>query len=124
MTMMTSKYRALVEKLLDRTNSKLIEWRYDVHSDACRANIGSKVVELKMGRNEIEEPIAIVKIINSSGDIVDSFTDETISGAQPKGYDSYWALMQALFSSAKNQALGVGKDVDELLEELDDILPF
>lgn len=124
MTTIAQKYSSLVEKLLSRTNSKLIDWRYEIQSDSCRANIGDKIVELTMGRNEIEEPIAFVKIINSSGDTVDTFTDETISDISPSGYRSHWELMQALYSAAKNQATGVGKDVDELLEELDDMFPF
>ena len=126
MTNMTQKYGSLSDKLVSLTVSKLLEWEYDQSTDACRAKVGDKIIEVKMGRNDIEEPIVIVSVFNASGNLAERFTDETLSGIKTntRGYDSYWKLLEYLHETAKNQATGVGKDLDELLEQLDDIFPF
>ena len=126
MTNMTQKYGRLSDKLVNLTVSKLLEWEYDQPTDACRTKVGDKIIEVKMGRNDIEEPIAIVSVFNASGNLAERFTDETLSDLKTntRGYDSYWKLLEYLHETAKNQATGVGKDLDDLLEQLDEIFPF
>lgn len=120
------KYRTLVQRLYHLTAAKVIAWQFDQDTASCHTKIGDKVLTLSIERNDAEDPIAVISLINAEGALVETFNDEAFSGEPTgiTGIGGYWTLMNTLFDMAKSQALGVGKDLDEVLEQLDDMLPF
>ena len=83
-------------------------------------------VVLYSGEDAEGSPYVRVSVRDRMDDEVDSFTDSTISGANPSidGVSTYWVLLTNLRTMAHRQAKGADKALDEILSALDDDVPF
>lgn len=118
------KQRSLVLKIYDLSQYSALKWELDEFEDPFVV-VGSRTIFLESVSDEADVPVEIVKIIDSSGKILERFTDEDIAGeVPPRGGESYYTLMKTIRMLAVRQASGVDKHIDELLSDLDDIIPF
>ena len=120
------KYRTLAEKLYTSTLSGYVKWAYDAFAGELSATIAKKSVTLSEGSNHNGEPAIYVTISNPLTAAKDVFSDDDLLGSKPKvdEYTTYWHLMKALFDFGVRQATGADKDIDDILDDLDNDLPF
>ncbi|MFC4593063.1 hypothetical protein [Sphingobium tyrosinilyticum] len=119
------KYRTLVERLLKRTLNGDLSWDYDEFENKLSTNIAERMVYLEETKNDNGEPAIKLSIVNPTSQKAESFIDDMINGPTPnyRGFDSYWVLMKTLFDVGVRRATGADKDIDDILDTLDDV-PF
>ena len=122
----TDKYQKLVVLLHARSLERKLNWQFD-ETRGVWAQIGSRYVQLSGSRNENDEPVEIVTILNSDWHVIETFNDEIFDRLQAPGvgqYMNFYQLMAALRSFATRTATGADDAIDELLDELNDDPPF
>lgn len=119
------KYRTLVERLYEKTNSRSLQWSYNVDDDRVWTSIANRTLTIMKGENDDLEPLITVEITGLNNRR-ERFDDEALQGPSPnvRGFNSYYVLMDALRDGAIRQATGADEDVDAILNDLDDDLPF
>lgn len=121
MTTVTEKYRALVNRLYDKTVDKGINWTQESGGPGVVGQFGSFSIRLVSVRTSNNNPLEVVEVFNSEGSKVDRFNDETIGGEGTR-YPSlpyYYDLMKELRKTAQRQASGADSAIDDILKELD-----
>ena len=115
------KQRLLVERLYSRTVEKKLSW-VSAAGNMVVTSTSSASICVREGVNENAEPIIIIEIFNSEGELRDRFSDDDIKGAQPAGsFLSYYQMMRAIHATAGRQASGADKTLDDLLGDLEDL---
>lgn len=119
------KYQQIVDRLYNKTMNSSINWEIGFNNDL-ECILGEYTIKLKGFRDEEGEPFEVIEIFDSDGRVVDSFNDGVLADLAPKdvGISSYYNKMNALRSQAKRHALGADKALDQILENLDDDIPF
>jgi hypothetical protein len=120
------KYRKLVLLLFQKTNQNSILWSYNEFENRPATEVAGRVIYLDESINNSGEPIVTVVIENSDGNKIEAFDDEFIGNLKPdiSGYSSYYEVMVALRENAIRAATGADADLDAILDELDDHIPF
>ena len=120
------KYRTLVELLFKKTQSGSLLWDYDGFSEELMTSVAKRQIVVTQAVNTNREPLIRVEIRNPQKSKVEIFTDESLEGATPSigAFETYYVLMDALRNNAIRAATGADEDVDAILEELDDEIPF
>jgi hypothetical protein len=114
----------MVERLYKKTIARSLSWSLDSQDDSVDVVISGKIVSLRRSNNSNGEPIEIVTIYKD-GNPIESFSDEDLGFAPDDlPLPTYWQLMVALHDTASRQALGADDAIDEILDELDDDVPF
>ena len=128
MSIPKDKYRELAEKLYNSTLDKSLHWQQDPFSEDLFTSLGKYKICLYSNEDAEGSPYIRVVVKNQAGEEVDSFTDSTISGATPNVYSiqSYWVLLNNLYTMAHRKAKGADEALDEVLSALDfdDDVPF
>lgn len=123
-----AKQMKLVQKLADLTRVGSLEWKPSVKNDVFQLSfrdntirIGQNVLPGFEGARDIQ-----IQLINGEGELVESFTDVDLENdiENPRPPGNWYPLMSDLYESARRIALGAEKVLDELLSDLDDIIPF
>ena len=124
MSPVVSKFRALVEKLYQRTLDGKLEWNFDSSLPYLWTTIANREIEIEESHNFNGDPLMSI-LIKSDGEVIERFNDEMITGVEPKiaGFASYYKLMVELENAAKRRALGADKSLDDVLRELDEDTP-
>lgn len=114
-----SKYAELIDRLYIQTTSKKITWTQIHFSDSVCAKVGTYEISLEMNEGP-EGPIARCEIKSENGSVVDTFTDEDLSGQVPSvdDYSAYWPLMRDLRNLAVRRATGADDALDSILDVL------
>lgn len=116
------KYAKLVENLFTQTQLQKMEWVEDEFTSEVGTPVGNYTVLLRYGNNAQGSDLIIGRIVDQSGNHIDSFDDEDFAGMEPSisDYSSFWPLMKDLYSMAKRSAKGVDKALDEILKSFDE----
>ncbi|MDF2638124.1 MAG: hypothetical protein K0R64_1108 [Novosphingobium lindaniclasticum] len=120
------KYRLLAERLYTRTLSGDLAWEYDDLLEILSTKVAGRDIFLSSVTNDNGEPAIQVELSNPATNRRERFLDDDINGKWPKieGYESYWKLLRALYDYGVRLATGADKDVDDILSDLDDDIPF
>jgi hypothetical protein len=113
--MANEKYQKIVDRLIDRTAKRQIEWKEGVNSGVFQVSFPN--YSLILGQHDMVTGSFdyIISIIDADGNTIDTFSDIDLGG-------DYYPKMGELYQNARRQALGVDKALDEILDELD--VPF
>jgi hypothetical protein len=106
------KYKQLVDRLSQKTLNKELTWKESAQANAFQVSFTNYSVSFS---EQGAGPDYSIAIINSSGEVVDTFTDVDLD--EGKG-TAYFRKMGDLFQTARRQALGVDQAIDEILDDL------
>jgi hypothetical protein len=130
MTTTAEKYARLLDALHDKASSGKVEWSMEDFTEEVKATVGPFTIGLSYFNRE-DEPFIRVRVYNHDDEVVDTFTDEDLSGQVPRGsFESYWPLMNDLFRTGKRVATGADAILDQVIstltedEDVDDDVPF
>lgn len=112
--MFVEKHRTLVRNLIERTNSGKIRWEESTQEGVFQVSFPEytlviEIVETMNSGNDIS-----IGVYNGVGSLVDSLTDTSISD----GGGQWYSRMKDLYDTARRQALGADKALDEILKSL------
>lgn len=121
MSTTSEKLRGLVEAIYTKTRLEEITWNLSDDKSRVSANIDTFNIEISGEASEqpFQEDIRYT-IYNVNGDIVDTFTDETISAYSPVtiSINSYFSVMSTTMEMARRQASGADKAIEKILKSL------
>lgn len=109
------RLRTLVEGLYIATENGTLRWSSKDSSNSYVAQIGSNTVEILPVGNDIR-----INIYDALGNEVDSFDDNYFKEMAPVNipYDTYFQAMIALHQSARRNATGADKIIDNMISSL------
>jgi hypothetical protein len=113
----------LVNRLSEKTKLGEVEWKQSADENAYQVVL--KKNSIKLGRakpttNSGNNPLYIIELIDSEGEVVETFTDYDldmeIHGRQDQ---EYYAVLRDIYEMARRRALGADKVLKEILRDLD-----
>ena len=114
------KHKKLAERLFARTAEKALDWKVDEWGDPY-TNLADKTLFVELSENLEGQPLLLVKVADSTGDIIERFNDEQIKGLPAVGgFKNYFDLLDQLRQMAIRQSTGADKTLDELIAILDE----
>jgi hypothetical protein len=121
MSTTSEKLRGLVEAIYTKTRLEEITWNLSDDKSRVSANIDIFNIEISGESSEqrFQEDIRYT-IYSVTGDVVDTFTDETISAYSPVtiSINSYFSVMNTTMEMARRQASGADKAIEKILKSL------
>ena len=99
----------ILVKLIERTNQDKVDWQLAADESAYMAAFGNTSVVVS------EDDLAgvIFKILNQENQVIEYLSSDYGEGRE-------WAIeLRELYSQARKIALGVGNQLDQLLQELE-----
>lgn len=115
------KLRAIIDKLRRKTSTGSIEWAQVEGSSAVRTKLKSGIVTLN---REAGQDAVRLTVQDSLGWVKLSFDDTAMNLKVGDRWIGYSAEMHELYETAIRLATGDEQVVNELLNELDDEVPF
>lgn len=109
--MSSSKYQALITKLLKNTRAKKIDWQPTDSGGVFQASFPGYSVRLDMKRDDY-----FLSLYNEWGEFVDSMSDAQLHHDYQGAYDA----MKELYELARRDAMGVDEALDTILGQLTD----
>jgi hypothetical protein len=100
------KLRILIDRLLEKSKSGILDWDVGPHSNEYIIVIGTNSIGIREYGGE-----CTLYIYNESGEMVESISDMSPEGSFGK--------LTELHDLARRNALGADKIIDSLLDELD-----
>jgi hypothetical protein len=119
MAKLFDQHRAFVEALYERAASGALKWEIG-DSSTVKTCIANTTVEIGEDLDYSEQPTIRVRILNDSGETVDSFDANYFSNATPAHVDfrTYWSLLSELYNVGNRAARGADKILADLLSSL------
>lgn len=121
------KYQSLVQKLFENTNNKNLSWSHDSNNAGyIETKIANRYLAIQKSENENGDPLMVVTIYDSESNPVEKFDDEDIRGNPIEYYKgkTYYQIMVSIFDMGYRQATGADEAIDDILSELDSLIPF
>src|SRR5258705_8645175 len=117
--MSSDKYMRLVGLLIARTDAKTAPWEPTGRDGVFALSLPDYTVWLARARNRDNNSAwdIVFSILNSDGDVIDSFRDVDAASDLPDSATAY-RQMENLYDKARRKALGVDKALDKVIEEL------
>jgi len=110
--MANERYFSILDRLIAKSRNRELDWKEGVFPQSFQVSFPNYSLTLgPQFRGNTKD--YVVTILNSEGTAIDEFSDVDLG-------DGYFAQMDELYQSARRQALGVDKALDEILQELDD----
>lgn len=118
---MTEQYTELINKLIEATKDKRIDWQLSINKDEYKTNVGGNSISIKehvydpyaIFSDFDKETYAIMSISNISGKEIDS-----VKGSKESSPSDYKTLSN-LYEIAKRSYNKVDETLDNILKELD-----
>ena len=117
------KYRKFVTSLSNKTKQEKIEWSETSIDGVYSTTLSGFTVHIRIEKS-ITSPSAddvFISIHDEWGEEKDHFSDVTIRGETPEGYDGYYSLMEELYRMAARQASGADQIMDQLLDAISEV---
>lgn len=113
-----SRYQRLVALLIKKTKEGTAGWQPTSRNGVFSLSLPDYGVLIAMTSEAPNQEDVQFQIINSSGTVIDKFTDVDVAADDPDKQTAY-RDMATLYHDARRQALGVDKALDKLIEELE-----
>lgn len=117
--MAIDKHQELVRTLHRMTSSGRIAWKKAATDDEFQASFSRNSIRISTASTERGQDYYI-SLINSIGDVADSFSDVDLDRGQISfdGSPEFFRLMGELYAMARRSAFGADKILDSILEQL------
>ena len=116
--MAEGKLGRLVQVLQQRTNEQKIVWEQTVNEDVFQVAFPSYTLQIGYRPGSDNQMDYFIRILDDYNKTVEEATDVDL---QPElgGVQQSYNTMDALYGSARRQAMGVDKAIDSILSELE-----
>lgn len=114
---------AFAEALVRKTDEGKVAWT-TAAGESFKAQIGKNVVSISVDEDEAGNTIFVLTVYDKEGEVVEIIQDDTLSRLSGK---SWRGRLAGLFNTARRNATGADRLINEILEELtkdDDEIPF
>jgi hypothetical protein len=114
------KYRRLINLLIKRTEAGTANWEPTSRDDMFAVSFPEFSVRVSQQRSNSAIDV-VFEIVNSSGTVIDRFTDTEIGEGFGSSLDQreFYKSAANLYDGARRHALGVDEALDSLIAELD-----
>lgn len=120
-----SKQRRMVERLADMTKREKIEWVEGDYPEGIKVSFGNYNVNIFEASSSFGENDYVIVISDEWRGDIDRFSDtELSSGSTAPSGETYYQVIDRMYKDARRQIKGVDKALDNILSDLDDIMPF
>ena len=121
--MSKDKYTRIVKGLFDRTMSGQLNWVLSFEPDVYQADFPNHSLQItRCPNDDLMGDDIVIKIKNKEGMLIESFSDVSIDTSDVPGPYSAFSYMNKIYETARRQALGVDKALDEIIDDLE--MPF
>lgn len=110
------KERKLVDSLIEKTDSRKIDWNDGIFEDEPWAKIGQHRISIEEGRDANGSVLIFVVIRDLDGKEIDRFNDENLDAGGPPGV--YFRSLQTLHKQASRQAKGADQAIEDVLRDI------
>lgn len=121
---MMEKQKRLVASLVRRTKDSSIEWQSTIREGRFQVNFTTSSVQIYSTPTDMDEDDIHIALLNDQGDVVESFTDVSLTRDSDEEGKSWYPIMLELYSLARRSVLGADRLLDSMLNELDDDIVF
>lgn len=111
--MVTEKVLSLLKMLRDKTVKGTLKWKQSMNGNSFETSLPNSTLSFTQ---DIERNI-FFNIYNEDGVLLQSISDNDISGQ----VDGSYQFMLSLYENAKASALHVDEALDQIIDELNDI---
>lgn len=120
---MPDKRILLLQQLRRRTLEGTLNWEETADDGAYQATFSNYGVRIRtMWNREHDSPDYQLELYNSNGHLIEEISSDALHEVDPKA--GAYQIMAQMFETARRIAMGVEQALDEILQELDDNLPF
>jgi len=116
----SERLRSLVEGLYAATRNGNLSWEVTSDDRTFKTQISNNRIEVNIEPGGNGSDDIRVTVYNSSGVQVDSFVDTYFNRMKPANadFDGYFSLMLSLYESARRNATGADRVLDEIIRSL------
>jgi len=114
MSEILSKYAQFVDALLLKTRETKIPWDFIPEHRQIQVWNDEILCIIEKSLNNNWEDLYSVSLLNKSGDVLESFTDETLSSAT-NDPAAYFRKLQSVYELGMRQAIGADRALDNFL---------
>ncbi len=117
------KFKKLVDLLHMKTRRGELDWSI-FHDGNPVVTVAQRYITVEKIESDFHDPFVKINLYDSGGKSIDYFTDEDLGDLRPYSDLNAYSAMDDLYSLALNKAKGVDENIDAILDELDDHVPF
>ncbi|SRR5258708_5616135 len=118
--MSDDKLATLLVELAKRTRTGSLNWERTAAEGVYQASFPRYTVQLSVKYNPQGPDDYLVTILDSEGSVIEKVADPDLADRLSDPLE----LMSKMYSSARRQALGVDRAIDDILGELSKQIPF
>ncbi len=113
------KQSKLAKRLYEKTVEGGVDWKSTITSDVFQVSFKNFTVQIVP--DEPEPADYSIRIINDSGEVTDSFSDEEMDKLAPfeAPLSSWYLALKDMHERARRYVLGADRALDEILNEID-----
>lgn len=109
----------LLERLVQKTNEGELEWKRSPEEGVFQVILRKNTLRLRRTEGGSGSEMFTLEMIDSSGEVADSFSDaELDEEAFGRVDQGYFRMMKNLYEFGRRQALGADKILNEILRDL------
>ena len=119
-----AKQMRLVRKLSELTDQDAIDWKQAVPEGLFQVSFRDNSVRIML-QSANAAPDIIIQLVNGDGEVVESFSDVNLQEASDDAQPGEWYnFLMSLYNAARRKALGADRVLNEIINDLDEIIPF
>lgn len=107
--------RQIISKLVERTKENRVPWGPTFFGQTYHASVGNQLITITQGRNRSNSTVTL--------SITDSLGRELVKASYDSAHPEVHRELPDLFEGARRTVIGVDRQLDELLEALDEAPP-
>lgn len=116
-----SKIRSFIEKMYRGTIDGNINWEETQYNGIYQSSFPNYSIHIMAGKENNDTPYIEITIYNDEGKVIETIRDDDDSLRDMN--DSY-QRMEEIYETARSQAMGLEKALDDIIDYLDKIPPF
>ena len=119
----------LINMLEKKTSEGRVEWQETTDDGVFQAAFPGYAVRVLMhsagGRFSDEDPDYFVQLYNENGTLIEVIRQDDIrEGEEADAYKKSYGVLKSLYEGARRHAMGVDRALDQILEQLENDVPF
>jgi hypothetical protein len=119
------KQMRLVKKLVEMTNAGAIDWKPSLNSNTFQVSFRDNTLRITTKPSDTTaDPDIEIQLLNGNGELVERFTDVDLQNEDNSEPAKWFKNMNSLYKVAQRTALGAEKILDEIISDLDAVMPF
>lgn len=117
------KFKKLIDLLHKKTRKNELDWAI-FDTDMPVLNVAERRIVISKVDSDFHDPYVKIYLYDANGNSIDTFTDEDLIDLNPYSNENAYIVMDDLHSMALSKAKGIDENIDAILDELDNDVPF